>query len=1725
MSLSRKMFPQSSRGVGAGARQLVHWLILGVALALLAAASPAPAQERAKATAKGGFNPKQHFTIVKIEPDPAAEEVRVFFSQPLLLENLQGNLRLLPRVKVDWNRTKIDSKGVLRLRGAFRYGAGYILTLPETLRAGQKTYHQTVNSFFMGDRPPKVEFVGPQNVIERDSRQLLHVRAQNVNNLRFEGIRVPPLLLPLAMAVEKSPADWDRCLDEMKTASDGLKAFAASHKDLAGFVTPPVAEKQLFPAAGEKNKPWAVTLPLSFRQGKETGALELIRVHDNEAGSAAATPPRVFEITNLGLTYKRGQQNLLLWVTSLKAGTPAAEAGVIGFTRDMEVFFLGRTNADGVLLFEPHELAGLSIKNPKNLQPVKRVVNQDDLVLLMAGTADDVAFIQVTPQGNLKPQGIWQAQAGEKIRNLKGNVFTERGVYRPGEKVFFKGTVREYGQGRIFPPKDEVCSFEVMSPKGEQVFTQEGRTSDFGTAAGEIVTQSYWPLGTYTLKMTYGPETPAASAPSGKGRRAREEDSALKSDEAAPKNQVSVTFQLQEFKPPRHFMGIEFQQTTRPLKDYVNRGEQQSPFVRIMFSGSYYAGGQVKHGQVRWKIYQTKTSYQVPGYDNFTFGYGSEDQGAMIESGQAILDEKGRAELEFPLDRKVMSGQQGLSVVATVVDFDGRAASDTKAFQVTPDFLVGISRQPESARADEEQAVTVMLAKPDGKRIERGAIQAEILQKSWVWLAKRNEQGDLYWDGEDIWRKTVTSDLTLEKGTAAFRFSFAWGGGYLLAFTYKDAAGNSYASARAFEVTGESYAYENRELPYLPLALSADQPAYKPGATARLTARPRSPVSRYLVTLEQEGVLKYQVITPKSDADNLEIPIQAAYAPNLYVSVLGLTPRGEFPVYAGYYDTQAPGFYWGTLNLPVRHEVEGLQVQISPAVKDLKAEPGSQVTLDFSVLAAKGGGVEAEMAVAVVDEAVLALTGFKTPTLEALTRFDRPLEVFTGELRSLLVHQTPFYLSKNEPLTGGGGLSEEVMSKLRRRFEAVAYFNANVRTDAQGRAQVTFTLPDNMTTYRIYTVVQDRGSRFASVERPLLAAKEFYLEPGLPGFFTRGDQFKFQVAAFNATDETGPVKFSAVGDGGLFLIAAEPKEPLKPKDSLKLEVTGQAAASGMAGGRFAGQFQGRTDAVELKLRINSGHVRDTQVWFGSLAGTTEIKVPLPAYLTGKSSEPINPEEVKAVLTVAGSPFLRMTEAIHYLLNYPYGCVEQTSSGVLALAALRGAIQQGLVSGVTLPETDQYLNRGVQRILNLQTDSGGFAYWPGQREPHLWGSVYAAAALSLARKHGLTVPEAAMLQTAVYLKTQIEEEKRSPAFKAFAAYALALDQALDRDTFNLVRRQFPRMHRESKILLLLAAKLAELRPLKELQAELKPLLGAKAEAAADDADDFQSRFRTPALALLAAQAILPADPRTQEEALLLLGGLDSQGIWTSTADTGWALLALGSYFKDAHFGTEPVEIAISQPGGVAPQRLKLDPKGFRTVGLDPRALLKNPVVKVEGTAGKTWLYKLELTAPRLDIAASGAANGFKVRRVIKNTDGSDVIKVGDLVKVTVFLEVAGKGQRYVVLDDPLPAGLMALNTAFKTEEPIPEGDEEYHQDDFDYVTPDGTIRFRPNYFEIREDRVLAFRDQVYSGSQKFEYYCRAVCEGKFIAPATRVAAMYSPGVNGYSPQGELTVKGR
>jgi uncharacterized protein YfaS (alpha-2-macroglobulin family) len=149
----------------------------------------------------------------------------------------------------------------------------------------------------------------------------------------------------------------------------------------------------------------------------------------------------------------------------------------------------------------------------------------------------------------------------------------------------------------------------------------------------------------------------------------------------------------------------------------------------------------------------------------------------------------------------------------------------------------------------------------------------------------------------------------------------------------------------------------------------------------------------------------------------------------------------------------------------------------------------------------------------------------------------------------------------------------------------------------------------------------------------------------------------------------------------------------------------------------------------------------------------------------------------------------------------------------------------------------------------------------------------------------------------------------------------------------------------------------------------------------------------------------------------------------------------------------------------------------------------------------------------------------VTRRIENTDGTGVIRVGDMVKVTVGLESKRRPLEYVVLDDPLPAGLVAVNSALATEERPPEESGADEEDYWGYRLEDGTMRFVPNFFEIRDDRVLAFRDYLWSGAFGYSYYARAVCAGEFVVPPARVQLMYDPAVEGFSPVGTLRVEPR
>lgn len=1672
------------------------------------------------------------FTIAKIEPVTSSNHVEIYFSDACRLEDLRRSLKLIPPAPIDWYNSRFSrQKNSLSLIGSFTPGQRYTIVLPPDFKSATgMTYNKGAAGFLMPDRDSDITFLEQGSVIERNSRQMLHVQIMNVNELAFHGLQIPIVLIPQALDyAEKDPFLDDIKNDLTQTAARFTKALE-NDSDFRPVLGNLEEDRQLFFSNEPANVYHQFSIPLTFRANKEKGTLELSDVISKRPNQVAQTHLRLLRLTDIGLTYKLSDSELLIWATSLYSGKPLGDIALFAFTSFNEVVPLGKTDNRGLLIVQNNLLkktASLGRGNEGSLTSKQLPLNA--VKIIAAASRDDRTYVQIEAQGTVKPEGIRQERLSQKQTGmLKGHIFTERGIYRPGETVHFKGTVREYKDRDIAAPKSMTVTIRVVNSKSEEIYNRKIPLSEFGTANDQLTLKTFFPLGTYNLQMKYG-----------EGK-----------DELAERS-----FEVQEFRQPRHFVEIIYKRESRKDEAYVNL-DMKKELLNCEIAGKYYAGGPVKHGKVRWSIYHTKTDYNRPDYSGFSFGHPLESRTDLIESGEAMLDERGQIVVPVPIGKDVLSGKYGIEVTASVVDFDGRASSDSSVYQADPDYLVGISNHPPTVQPGENQTLYAVVIDRKGNKVSRGSVQVQVMERSYTYIQKRNAEGYLYNEQQQIWRSQLSAELPLKDDRAVFDFDFTRGGEYLIAFTYKDQNGREYASATKYSMPGYyDYEYDggHREQPknYGRLSLYAEKPLYTAGENIKVYVNPPREISTCLVTVEQGSLVEFFTYELKPGQQYFELPVKDSYNPNVYISVLATVPRSSFPVYTAQFDKEAPSFLFGTVNVEVKGSQQKIKITMNEEQKKLRSLPGAEMTLDIATTDQEGKGIMSEIAVAVVDESILSMTGYETPTLDILGKFLLPLGVFTGDLRLELLKQTPYGMMRNAPLTGGDGdegpSPEAVSSKVRKDFNPVAYFNPVVRTDANGRATVKFTFPDSMTTYRVYAVACDKGSRFGTYQRPALVVKDFYMEPGLPAFFTRGDKFKFSVSAFNKTDRSGSMDFS-VKPGQMLSLSAAASVSMASMDRTLIPVDGTAQRAGIAQVQFSGKFKDFTDIVEMKLPVNSGHVLGTDTVFGNVRKLEEVKYNLPKAGKELRWEDLGPEEVKVILTVSGSPFLRMSQGLRYFLHYPYGCVEQTSSGVLPLAALRGIIQKGLIPDITIAETDKFIKPGIDRLFSMQTSEGGFGYWPGDRTTHKWGSIYALTALTRAGLAGFEIPKDRLSRAMAYLQDQIKASGRDEhAYRAFGVYILALNKKLDNETFNKAYGGIDAQPREATMLVLMAAKMSRLLPDDLIKNKLRVVL-EKPWITERFRDEFYARYREPAISLLAASSVLPNEEITHRLAAKLMGGISPEGIWTSTSDTSWSLIALSEYFGAGKAESKQARVNVKQSGKIIDNFI-IDPGSYRTIALDAREFFKNPTVSIATSSDQALLYKLALTFPRTDYAKSGFSNGFEIHKTIKNTDGTNVIKVGDIVQVKLKINIKNRAPNYVVLDDPLPAGFVAINSAIKTEEAgiamkkmkrmmqrsDEEGEEEGEESDGEfgegfgwseyYWDPYGHYRFTPNFFEIRNDRVVAFRNRAWNGVYEYSYYARAVCEGDFVMPSSKVQLMYDPEVVAYTPQGKVVIKGK
>ena len=555
-------------------------------------------------------------------------------------------------------------------------------------------------------------------------------------------------------------------------------------------------------------------------------------------------------------------------------------------------------------------------------------------------------------------------------------------------------------------------------------------------------------------------------------------------------------------------------------------------------------------------------------------------------------------------------------------------------------------------------------------------------------------------------------------------------------------------------------------------------------------------------------------------------------------------------------------------------------------------------------------------------------------------------------------------------------------------------------------------------------------------------------------------------------------------------------------------------------------------------------------WKDSVQTTLNVGHPTPrrseiAYLRPAGSAPdllgrIDPallegEDGQIRVSVSTTRLSEMHEGIDSLLHYPYGCIEQTVSSMLPWLVVKEFHDALPEINKTPAEAEEAVNRSVNRILGMQTEDGGLAYWPGVtgRASHPWGSACGAVGLALARESGYFVPQSNVEKLCEYLSKQLRSEEADGAATAthdryhdhketdrcLALFALAIfdkaEPAYGETFFKMRDKLCP----EDRTLVALA--LLKSDGDKEMvKALLQP--GPRDKEKPETWNAFASPAALDGMRLLAWCEYAPRDASIDGRVTRLLDARNAQGDWGTTQGNAWALLAMATYADKVEKVTGPAAGSVNLAGQSKSFKLGGDHRAFTCdFPLEALGAGKAKLALVNADAKRTLYVQARVESrPRggagVNANATVGNGGYVLQRTYRKVqgDGSLVdaakgkLKVGDRVLVSLDVQVPAEAS-YVAVNDPLPSVLEAINPEFKT------------SGDAGDAPTEGVLEWVSDFRELREDRAVFFCDALSAGRFHLQYLARVRAAGTVTAPSAKIEEMYHPDRYAETAAGQLT----
>ncbi|WKV13756.1 alpha-2-macroglobulin family protein [Marivirga harenae] len=1357
--------------------------------------------------------PITQMKMTKLSADESGKKprLRLTFSDDLDVDqDITGLVSISPNVKIS---PKKLGKAVI-LDGEFKFGESYSVTIEKGIRSkwGTKTENIKTEEISLSNIQPQIEFGSNGIILPSSNQSKIQFYTSNLQRVHLEVKKLYTNQIGQFLKAE-----------QLKSEKTRNKAFNNDYSSTVGVIV----KNQTIELKDKKNE-WVLNeFDLSDLFSTYQHGVFLVRV--NFTPSDVSIPiegdklnhiqekGQIYKplfISDLGITVKSTSSGLDIFATDLVTAEPASGVDIKLLDYNGNVDYTFTTGSDGHV----HS-------------------NRSYFYYLLAEKSNQITALKKNEM-QWSTSGFDVGGSYSNRDRTKAFIYTERGVYRPGDSVHVSAIVRN--SNNTFPRSNK-ATITVRDPEYKIIHEATNPRSTDGLFVFAFQTEANAPTGNYTIRINAGGSSFSEN---------------LKIETVvAEKLKVMV-------KPEKS----TFSWTDKTL-DYD-------------IESRYLFGTPASNLKTEVSVEILPWEINFPKYKDFNFS---------------------RADVEFkPLSQNVLKSQldeEGMLSSSWVIPELGTIPSALKAKLVAKVFETGgqpnenynvveLHRYPNYVglkdpsgyhyyKTSEEVRFPVVLLDENGNKMSGKSLQYKIYRNDSRWWYQYNNRRNYqlkYKEDSQTYLETE-GKITTSQNMDYISFSPQESGEYLIEVSD---GGNGHVSSSFFS----AYRYGSvpgGDLNEGNLALKADKEKYAPYETAKIKL-PNPKSGRVLVTLEQgDDMIDWFWVNPSDESSDeliLDIPIKKNMVPNVYATV-SVIQRHEQT------QNDRPIRMFGIIPIMVEDPDTKIGYNINLAQNLVPNE-------DFEVNINTTNGKKSQFTIAVVDEGLLSLTQFRTPNPWVSFYKKIGLQVSTYDVFSHIISA-----NKNDvfqTFSIGGGLemdyreSQTDLNDDTKRFKPVSMFKGPFMTDANGNASVKFHMPNYNGAVRVMVVGTQNGS-YGHADKTVPVKSDIIMQPTIPRILKPGDEFTLPVALFKVNESVKTAKFDLKIEGPLEIIGAVSKtvDFSKQDDTqIKFKVRVKEAV-GQAKIRIEGvsgniKVENETD---IAITPSATRVYDKNTVDVNVGKSIDMKVPKIG-IEGTNY---------ATLDINIFPNMDFEHRLKWLIRYPYGCIEQTVSSVFPQLYLK---KMGYFDKEEFSEIDENINEGINRLQQFLLSDGSFSYWPGSSKASEWGTNYATHYLIEAKNLGYSVPDFMYDGAIDGLSRQSSRRRGKLSTRVNRVFILSLADKRPISEMNLLmENELSKMNNAERWMLAAAYHLSGVENVKE-----NILSEASTETTEYEAFsyNFGSKYRDDAIILYCAT--LMEDMETAElMAKQVAKGLSSKD-YLSTQSSGYMLLALGHYFDKA-----------------------------------------------------------------------------------------------------------------------------------------------------------------------------------------------------------------------------------